>query len=318
MFRYKVPFIICILLTAFAGTTAGQDSSGVRKLGGFYNKWESANGVVANGKLVYVATGSSGLVILYSPSPDTLWEISYLRTPSSVYKILLSGQSVYLAGRDSLLRVIDVADSSNPHEIGSCLLPGTILDMIIEDNHIYASVYPGGLKIIDVTDVGSPAIVGGYEITGEVHAMVRFQHYICLHERGKGLHVIDVSEPENPQKAGYVFVVPRNWGDIFHTLAMRSDTVLAISRDRCTVIKISEPPNPIVLEGASIKGGDMRSEVRGNFLYAPNEYDSTVRVTDISRLTNPEWLTSIKTGTVVKGISLVDSLVFVAGGGRTV
>ena len=59
-------------------SATGQDSSGVRKVGALYHKWETARAVAVQGDFAYVATGATGLSILNISNPDLPREVGFL------------------------------------------------------------------------------------------------------------------------------------------------------------------------------------------------------------------------------------------------
>lgn len=174
-----------------------------------YKEKGSAESVVIDRGIAYIAYGKLGLEIASLGRPTEPVFLKRVTTKSSVYRIALDGTKAYLAsGRDGVV-IVDVEAPISPKVLAMWDTAGVVYDVKVyhaDMGGIVAFVADGsyGVQILDVTDPLKIEKIGSINTNGTARYITidvnRRLAYIALGERG--VQVADVSNLKTPNLLG--------------------------------------------------------------------------------------------------------------------
>lgn len=235
-----------------------------------------ASAITSDGEYLYV-TNSQGLTIYdvddpfgdaigsYRPPPEN---------PSWFAAITVDNGYAYIAA-DGLM-ILDVKDPTNPTKVSHVTVTGVAASkIIVKENYAYMIMGLGGLLVMNISDKQNPRELGfhsyesheaGFDIKGN-YAYVA--HVSGLSSEGLDyeftsvLEVIDISDPESLNVVA-TLSVPTN----FKGLSIEEDYayISGSHPHSLTIVDISDPRNPQILEVGGQMGGNLKK------IFAKNSY----------------------------------------------
>lgn len=239
----------------------------------------------------------------------------------------------------SLVAAFDISNPADLRRLDWSALSGFDRIVAVADRYAYlSSSQANKLAVLDLQSI-PPAIVGVYEEPGTPNSPwrgVRHRDFLYVNERA-----FDVSDPTNPRLVGrfpsspwqivadgdfiygaasqfvnkydlaepalprLVGVSQRSTYELFNRLAVRGDTVFAVSPQGLHALDMTRPANP---QRVATRRPSADSTTRGNTAYVA---DGALTVFDISDRSQP--LELARTGSSLWSLAIADSIVYAAG-----
>lgn len=150
MSRLYQIIIVGALICAMSNASFSQDSLNVTIIGSFDTAWDWAYDVPHSGEYAYMATGITGIRIVYVSNTDTLFEVGIYDTPGEALALKIDSFYAYVADGEGFFRIADITNPENPFEVGFVELENTHAYGVFVSSS-YAYVACGGLQIIDIS-----------------------------------------------------------------------------------------------------------------------------------------------------------------------
>lgn len=107
-----------------------------------------------SGNYLYIATGSSGLVIVDVSNPESPEYITTYQNMTSVDSIEIGGSYAYISTYLGDISILDISNPSSPGFVASVAM--NAFDIIYRENRLY--VYGAGVSILDITDLSNISV----------------------------------------------------------------------------------------------------------------------------------------------------------------
>lgn len=208
--------------------------------------------------------------------------------------IALRGNYAYV-GIGPRLVIYDI-EANSPYWIKagtSEIFSNTVIDITFAGNYAFLAL-SSKVAILDISSPTQPILIGSIPVTAiEVYAEGDY-----LYIAGSGLKIYDVSIPSQPVQLSYLYN-PTLGGT---TLALRKtgSTVFITSMDSLHAVDVSDPEQPIYLDGITTGFQSSSVAIQGNYAYVTSPYVG-MNIVDISQ---PANLSIISIG--MNGWSTVD------------
>ncbi len=193
--------------------------------------------------------------------------------------------------------------------LSSCLWSG-VNDIFVDGGYAYCA-FINGLMILDVSNHSDPDSVSSLPCESEVEGIFKQGNYVYLATSGSGLIIVDVSDPAQPARVGV-------YGNQTWMYDVVVEGTIAYVRDGSSLLllDVSDPHHPELISSLSSGSFGRRVVVNATmaFLSNWNYYDSTygVSIVDAAVPTQPALIGSYWTPYYVEGISVRDTLMFLA------
>lgn len=161
---------------------------------------ESALGVTLADNTLYVANGSSGLVLIDAAKPADLPILSQIDTHGKAFDVTASGNFAFLADGPDGLRVFDVSDKSSPKEIANLDTPGYATDVTLDGSYLFLADGTAGVRIIDVTIPAVPKEICVFNTPGTAEKITIQGDFAYIADRQSGILILDVHDKTKPAK----------------------------------------------------------------------------------------------------------------------
>lgn len=278
--------------------TTGSGASGLTLLGS-YDTPGYAYDVAVQGSYLYVADGSSGLLILDVSNPASP-ALRGTFNPGSIFQnVAVSGDFAYLPASVGTM-IVNIASPNSPSQAALAPTTGRIA---VQGQFAYAT-QSGGLRIFDISDPYNPASRGFLSTGGSSRRVsVSGQYAFVTTNPTSAVHRITISNPDSPTSAGTYSTggdVPLavnnrlylgiwfgvqvigpsltalgTWqgpGDI-HGLAYESNHIYVASPDSgIVVLDVSQDSQPIRTARLNPPGSEEAVVVAGNMVYVAAGY----------------------------------------------
>jgi len=219
--------------------------------------------------------------------------------------IYISDSLAYVACSDGL-KVVNINNPSSP-SIMFEYNEATIDDIFISGNYAYSLVwYNRNFCISDISNIQNPVDFSCVSFNREPQSIYVSGHYAYVTTAwgvGEGLFVFDVSDVWKPVQVGSMLC------DASQELSCSSPHEIYVSGNRAyladtdgiLIVDISNPAVPVGIARVSRNGTNQTGEdlwptgiyVAGSLAYVADDYDSSLRVLDISNPNAPILLGSV-------------------------
>ena len=299
---------ILLILLILSGSLFALDSENIECISWTWTSWDEGEDLALQGDYAYIAGGYSGLIVVNTSDPESLFVASIWDNARIYANCLCISDTIALvgAGEDGLF-IIDVSDPTSPVEISHIATDDSVADVAVQDGYAYVADMEGGLKVIDVSDPEHPRLVRTFldELTiSGVYLQGRYAYLVSLYpEYGFSLVlIVNIYNPEYPFEVGafydehYVCDICFN-GDYAY---------VTNGREKFSIIDISDKRNP----RHRAWGGECRWWLvctdmtrSGDYLYIADGYSEDawqrdpgpecgLQIYDISDPSSPEYLSS--------------------------
>ncbi len=212
-----------------------------------YKERGSAESVVIDKGIAYIAYGKLGLEIVSLGRENEPVFLKRIETKSSVYRVTLDGTRAYLAaGREGLV-IVDVEAPNAPKVLARWDTPGVVYDVKVvhtPNRDTYALLADGsyGVQILKVNDPQKIEKVPGIVTNGTARSIAldpqRRLVYLALGERG--IQIVDLSNLEKPNLLGK-FDTPGYANEI----SLRDQTAYVLDETGgIQILDVNDPKNP--------------------------------------------------------------------------
>lgn len=277
--------------------TTGSGASGLTLLGS-YDTPGYAYDVAVQGSYLYVADGSSGLLIMDVSNPANP-ALRGTFNPGSIFQnVVVSGDFAYLPASVGTM-IVNIATPNSPSQAALAPFTGRI---VVQGQYAYAT-QSGGLRIFDISDPYNPASRGFLSTGGSSRRVsVSGQYAFVTTNPTSAVHRILITNPDLPQTAGSYTTggdVPLaignrlylgNWvgvqiigpsltalgtwrGSDIRGLAYESSHVFVASPDSgVVVLDVSQESQPTEVVRLNVAGTEEAVVVAGNIVYVAAGY----------------------------------------------
>lgn len=252
-----------------------------------YDTYGQSRDVFKDGDIVYVADGTSGLIVLQITKFNTLRRIGSLALTAvplqgRAYALAKKDNYLYMASIEEGLYVIDVSDPSTPFIADQILLSGNPKFLSIKDNLLFISADLFFI-IMDITNPATPSVVGELLTTSSNQHIVIDNDIAYIAAYNKGLRIVNVSNPSSPvllseTSAGYNAIGIAKFGKHIYIGGGGSGVL---------VYNVADAGNPsFVKQLSSQQEGPFGISVWKSFLFLANGSDG-IEIIDITTPTSP-------------------------------
>ncbi|MDP3000797.1 MAG: right-handed parallel beta-helix repeat-containing protein [Bryobacterales bacterium] len=149
-------------------------------------------GVIADGRLAYVAATAGGLMIIVDVSdPSRPLRLGSTNTGiNQAWDLALAGNFVYIADHGGGLHVVDVSDPARPAVVSALRMP-LAEGVALAGNLAYVADGDRGLQVVDVSDPSRPTVVGSLATQGYARQVVVAGDRVYLADGLNGLLIIE-------------------------------------------------------------------------------------------------------------------------------
>jgi hypothetical protein len=218
-----------------------------------------------------------------------------------------SSQILYIAAGHAGLDLWDVTVPDNPAYLGSCVTRNAS-GVFTDGSYSYIADVDSGLRVINISDPTDPFEVGSCSTPGYAVDVYASDTLAYIADVDGGLRVINVSNPANPYEVGS-YCDSIAW---FENLDISGSYVYVADISRgLLILDISNPSNPI-LEGSCYVEEIMDVCVSDTYAYVTCCW--YLCVVDISNPSNPVQIGSLWIEGDNPGITVSDTIAFVADG----
>ncbi|MBN8230313.1 hypothetical protein JYK02_22625 [Corallococcus macrosporus] len=215
----------------------------------------SWNGVWAKDDALYIASGSSGVVVYDISNPaDPRYVRAVPNEPLNVHTVHVKGDRLYAMAPspgDAVL-ILDVSSPLAPVELNR-VSPGTSVsgphDAFVYEDRLYVSYTEAGYQAFDVADAEHVLPLGGYAFDGQyahASAVGTFAGRTIAFEGGEfagsHLRVLDVTDPANMKLIGEYGLRPEL--SIHNMILQGTKLYVAYYQEGVRVLDVSHPPKP--------------------------------------------------------------------------
>ncbi|HDN74310.1 MAG TPA: DUF2341 domain-containing protein [Archaeoglobus sp.] len=252
-----------------------------------------------------------------------VWDSGVIATGTqadTARNIIIDGNYLYAVSSSARKFVIyNISDPTNPSLESITDLTYNGIDIRKKDNYVFISCEVG-VFVYNVSNVSSPSLVTTVDLGVRTHGMYLAGDYLytCQH-RADSFTIIDVSNPEAPVVRGKLngtlyfngahdVVVDGNYAFVTNYQATAENYSL-------TVVNVSDPDNPVVVNGTAMGHQFSHLYKVGNYLYVgSHDPDTGLFVFDVSDPTSPVLVNEFLSGVNSIGywIDLYDNYTIVA------
>jgi len=298
---------------------------GFSRMQEFWGEQSAIDIKVANG-FAYVADDSAGVYSFDVSNPEHPVQLDRISTRGRTRSLSLFGDFLFTTEWEEGVRIIDVSDPNDLAEIATHDTPHQARSNYTLDGRLYVADSEGGLRIFDVSEF----FTEGPRITS-VNGMgfgqvgINQSRTIPLEIRNDGdmnLEILDIRidgnyfsadfdgelviEPGNTDQINIRFS-PEEVGEFQATLRMVTND----PENGTHFVEMTGYGDPIsLIAGYNTPGFAARIEVQGNYAFVSDQ--GGLFILDVSTPQNPDSVSYINTNTPVKGVDIVDNLLYLA------
>ena len=284
--------------------------------------WESpgaARSVAVSGDYAYLA--EEGLRVIDVSEPSTPNPVGFHDTASTALAVEVADGYLYVGSpsfQGGGLEAFDISSPTSPTPVWSNS-DYSVYDIVASGDYLYAATMYA-LRIFDVSNPTEGYLRGSY-LAGEANvngvAVLGNYAYVTLTGGTDGLQSIDVSDPDDPTEVdgGYV--------SLGTTLAYHTKVALKpvgpsafgfVASDEAgmSVVDIYGPAEMTFLHSAQTMGAARNVFVSGNYAYLTGDYESVLRVVDITDPANPFEAGRMTLSVRPQGLHVYGSYAFIA------
>ena len=238
MYRYLVCLIMLVLIASV--TAYADDSLNVDRIGLVADYWGTVSGIDVEGNLAVIASGWTGLRMVWIEDPNQPVEIGKIELPGQAIEVVVQGDYAYVATvQGDGFTIINIANPEQPFVVGT--LPVSSRNVTVSGNYAYLIV-SGVLRVIDISNPSQPVQVGTL-VAGSLYNLAVNGDYVYAVDGS--LYVIDVSEPDSPFVVNSYFDY---WFLYIGGIAVTDGYLYVTSADNALrVFDISDPENLVIV-----------------------------------------------------------------------
>lgn len=291
----KTVIIVIVLLLLCGSNLFGQDSLGVRFVGGYFDYWTSCFTAKVMDDRIYVATRGSGLQVL---ALDTLEDSPIIGLNEQVHpsKVAVTEEYIYII--DLLGRFVILTRTDNPEIIGEYETQFTLgNDLVITDGHAYVAFQRdenhqifNNILILDVSDPERPDSVAIYATPGAAFGLAMMDEFLIIADGSEDLIIVDISDPDDITEVASLELP----GIAFDVSVDGNTVVVAAYREGIRIIDISNIEEPLEVgffrdeEYDRMGRAPEKVLLNGEIVYATSDY--FIESIDISDPENPNLI----------------------------
>ncbi len=306
--------IFVVLVVLLMSDSASAD--GLRCLAGSYLSQMQTPGSGRELKLVgsvaYIADREGGLTIIDVSDPYEPVQIgSYNNGTALAVDVDVVGGMAYVVTYSEGLQIIDVTDPASPVLIGMYASTEPMFDVRVVDSVAYIACYTDGLIILDVSVPAQPTMLSATPTKSTTFGLDIVGETLYLADGSSGIRIFDMVDPSNPMLLGEIETANA-------ALAVVVENGLAHVTEYFSgyhIMDVSNPADPVSLSFTYVDTAPRSVEVVADRAFVVNGQGGTpsmMRIFDISDPADPVLETSYATAGPAYGISIIDSIAYVA------
>lgn len=245
------------------------------------------------GDYLFLATGTSGVVIFDVSTPGQPVEINRLLDYGSTAKLARYQQYLYVTVNDPVLdrvvAVVDISDPMQPHYLHKLAYIDQTYTLDVVNGLLFASDWYDEIQIYDLSSPTQPTM------------LFSSSQYACSDIASQGdtvmvvhqgyLKALDVSDPANPILLDSVGFQGMTSSDV--KVAWPDDYVYVCGRGRFLIFDASDPSDLDMIHEFGFDAISFDFDLAGNILYIAQGQPDQLVIYDISQAANPQFLASL-------------------------
>jgi hypothetical protein len=262
----------------------------------------------SGGHYVYLADGSSGLLVFQLSGGGNLQLCGQADTPGSAWDVEIWGDYAYVGDSSYGLQVVDISNPWSPSVVGGYNTSGLGRGLAVDGDYVVLADDASGVRIFDISDPVTPALLGTYVTPADAMDVALAGDLVYVAARGSGLIVIDISNPSSPSYVGSYDTAGDCWG-----VAVDGDhAYLGDATNGFLVVDVTDPSAPALVGSYNTSSSARAVTVDGDFAYVA-DYGYTY-VFDISNPASPTVVYAILTPGVASVTAVEGDVLYVAAG----
>ena len=201
--------------------------------------------ILLRGDLAYVASWTSGLVVLDISDPDSPAVLGQFDTASYASAVAVQDGVAYIADGDDGLLVVDVTHSESMSLIGALGLPGNAIGVAVEGTYAYVMCLSRVLYVVDISSPANPQVVGTWSNNYGTPSDVAAAGDHVYAAVGPGLYVLDVTIPSAPTTADRVGV-----SEGTRLVRLEGSTAYVLTVGGFYIVDVSDPHDGRIITSA--------------------------------------------------------------------
>lgn len=263
--------------------------------------------VAVSGSVVFTSWSGSAEAVIALDVADPIHPVELARWgfPGESPELEVGGGMLLVAARD--LVVVDIDDPGAMVIAGVFDAPGATLEKAVSGNFAFAAAH-SELRVFDISDPSGPVVAGEFAVTGEVSNLATDGDLAVLGNIENGLQFVDFSDPLNLTVTGTYsmpYTAPR-------PVEFSGGHVYTSSYDYVVMIDVSDPADPIYVDGAFCSDTAYDLELDAGYLYAACFGDG-LRIFETGQSIGLQPVGSIAIA-FARGLAVVGTLVYLVDG----
>jgi len=158
--------------------------------------------IALDGGLVYLLTGTPGLVIVDAANPGAPVIRGSVALPETPSALTVAGGFAYVACGAAGLRVVDVVPPQLPSIVGSAPSASYAQSVAVRGSILALADTEAGLRIFDITTPSQPVLLGSLDTSGQAGDVAISGDVALVTVWEEGMRLVDISDPASPELLG--------------------------------------------------------------------------------------------------------------------
>ena len=164
-----IPFLILLII----GRLTAQDSLTVSEVGRIFRSWDNTQAVAVREDIIFLATGTTGLLVVDASDFDNISIIGELhQLNSTVYHLVVDGDLLFAVDSTEGVTIINIARPDSMYETGFIEAENRACDVAVSGHYAYLGDGEAGLRVFNISDPSDPDFISSYDAPGDVSGVV--------------------------------------------------------------------------------------------------------------------------------------------------
>jgi len=249
---------------------------------------------------------STSRMRIFDVSDPTLpVEIATTGHGARIYDVFVSGDYAYVAATSSGFSIVDITTPGTPQVLSYHDTPGWLCRVHVQGNIAYGADWrDSGLQIIDVSNPLAPFFLGSHLTPGNgCSGLYASGNHVYMADDVQGVAIFDVSDPTEP-------LLVHTIAGTAHDVMVRGNYAYVVGSG-FDIYDISTPSAPVLVANNSEVAVGSKLDLFNDFAYVVD--GSTLKVLDLSDISNPTQIASHETG--LRDVEVVNDLIYAGATG---
>lgn len=262
-------------------------------------------GFAVSGDHIFIAGGSSGLLVVDLSNPANPTVVGSYDTPGYAINVAVDGSYAFVADETDGLVILNISNPASPTLLGSVDTPGTARSVAVDGNYAFVADQSGGLQVVNITNPASPTLIGSVATPDDAYDVVVDGKHAFIADNTAGLQVIDITNPASPSLVGSYTTAGQALG-----VAVDGDQAFVVDGTGLLVIDITNLASPSLLGSVATPDPAYDVAVDGNRAFVA-DYTNGLQMVDITDPANPTLAGGYVTPGFAYGVGVDGDLAFI-------